>query len=625
MIQKKSLLFPFLLAAAGTGCNHEERTDLENIDLGFKPNILWISCEDISPYLPMYGDSTVRTPNLERLAAEGIVFENAFAPTGQCAPTRHSIITGMHSTSTSGSNMRTGGKQFPDSIHCFPEYLEEAGYYCTNNSKTDYNFSDPPHKSIWNESSKQAHWKNRPGNIPFFAVFNLGVTHESQLLRKTPMVVSPEDVPVPPYYPDTGFVRNDIARVYNNIIELDSLIGQHLDELEDAGLMDSTVIIFWSDHGGPLPKQKREVQESGIHVPMMVRLPGKKYAGTRVKTPVSLMDLGPTALSLAGIQIPANMQGKAFMGAYKSPDREYVFGGYDRKGGTVDISRYVRSKDYLYLVNYYPELPHWARTPYRLEKIPMMKDLLRMHNEGQLNEVQDRWFSDTKAPEELYYIPEDPHCIHNLAENPEFDAILNTLRKEHIRWFLETRDVGLFPEPLQADMEKKYGMTMYEIMRVKDIPLDRIRETVLLWMQGNVAMDSLVKGLNDPCAAIRYHAAVGIGNLAEAGDKAIAALEKNLNDEYPTVRIAAAYALLQLGYTENALPVFEKHLEEGPADHETGCLALSLIKRLENGRSLFLDNLLEKQAQIRGTESEGQYFSQELDNVILLLKTLCDG
>jgi len=229
----------FLLIAGFSGCQqpsqnqHEKNpVDLQKIRFDFKPNILWISTEDISPYLEMYGDSTIKTPNLERLANEGILFENCFATTGQCAPSRHSIITGMHSTSTSGSNMRTGGKQFPDSIKCFPLYLDEAGYYCTNNFKTDYNFSEPSHASLWDKLSKTAHWKNKPAGSPFFAVFNRHETHESHINQDKPLRVDPDNVKIPPYYPDTKKVRRDIARNYSNIIELDSIVGDYMAEIE---------------------------------------------------------------------------------------------------------------------------------------------------------------------------------------------------------------------------------------------------------------------------------------------------------------------------------------------------------------------------------------------------------
>lgn len=269
-----------LLAVSGYAQNMGNEIDLQKINFNFQPNILWLSCEDISPYLEMYGDSTIKTPNLDRLAKEGILFENCFATTGQSAPSRHSIITGMHSTCTSGSNMRTGGKQFPDDIKCFPLYLQEAGYYCTNNFKTDYNFSIPEHASLWNDLSKTAHWKNRPADKPFFAVFNRHETHESHIKQDKPLRVDPKNVKVPPYYPDTEKVRKDIARNYTNIIELDSIIGDYLTELEQAGLLESTIIVFWSDHGGPMPRGKREIHESGIRVPMIIRLPNKQFAGT---------------------------------------------------------------------------------------------------------------------------------------------------------------------------------------------------------------------------------------------------------------------------------------------------------------------------------------------------------
>lgn len=590
-----------VIAGCQAGYEASEGPDLGSIRFDHPPNILWISCEDISPYLPMYGDSTIRTPNLERLAAEGIVFENCFATTGQCAPSRHSIITGIHSTATSGSNMRTGGKQFPDTILCFPLYLDASGYHTTNNSKTDYNFSEPEHASLWDESSRTAHWKKRPEGVSFFAVFNQGVTHESQIIKETHLRVDKASVPIPPYYPDTDNVRWDIARNYSNIIELDSIVGDFLDELEAAGLTDSTVVVFWSDHGGPIPRGKREVHESGTRVPMIIRLPEKQFAGTRVKDMVSLIDLGPTMLSLAGIEPPSYMHGKAFMGKFKAASQPFVYGGYDRRGGTLDMVRYVCNNSFLYIHNYYPELPWYGYYSYRNDKSRMMEDILEMRDAGMLNAIQMQWFVMDRPVEELYSMKDDPHSINNLAADPEYASRLKQLRREHHQWMLETMDLGVFPEAIQASMEREYGKTMYEIMRSEPVPLEKILHINQLWTEGEEAVPELIKALSDTLAVNRYHAAIGLGNLFAGTDGVKSALRPLLNDPEPVVQLAAAYGLYTAGEKETGMARLKEGIRNGLADNESGMVALSLVIRLDNEATAFrsvVEKTLEKQEGI---------------------------
>ena len=286
-------------------------------------NVVWLSVEDMSCWIGPYGDHTVPTPNLDKLAAQGVTYDNAFATSPVCAPARSSIITGEFCTRIGTMQMRNGNpsgaalRKNPDAykdipgyeglppafVRCFPEVLRAHGYYCTNNSKKDYQFNDPV--TVWDESSNKATWQNAPEGKPFFAVFNWTGTHESQgfaKARQRPQVVKPEDVPVPPIYPDTPAVRDAMARTYNNIAEMDQWLGKKMKELEDAGELDNTVVIFWSDHGVGLPRGKRSCYDTGLRVPIIVRYPDGKDAGTRSERVISFVDLGPSTLSLAGIK-----------------------------------------------------------------------------------------------------------------------------------------------------------------------------------------------------------------------------------------------------------------------------------------------------------------------------------
>lgn len=421
-----------------------------------RPNILWLVTEDISPYLSFYGDSTAVTPNLDRLAKEGVVYTNAFSTSGVCAPSRSTIITGMYATSVGTNNMRTladvpvpGIKSYsaviPPYVKMFTEYLRKDGYYCTNNAKQDYQFVAP--LSGWDESNRKAHWRNRKPGQPFFAVFNFDVTHESQIwVRKNrALTVNPEDVKLPPYYPDSKLIRRDMARMYTNIMTMDTLVGKILKELKEDNLLDSTIIFFYSDNGGPLPRGKREVYESGIHLPLVIRFPHEERAGTRDNRMVSFIDFAPTVLSLAGIKIPGYIQGVAFEGAQKAPPRQYIYAARDRMDTEYDMVRTVRDSRFQYVKNFHPEKPFIQNIAYRLS-MDLMQELLQLHQQNKLNAVQNLWFRKTKPVEELYDVSNDPYNLKDLAGDPKYAGELKRLRKELGRWMKATDDKGSIPE-----------------------------------------------------------------------------------------------------------------------------------------------------------------------------------
>jgi N-sulfoglucosamine sulfohydrolase len=424
------------------------------------PNILWISCEDLSPHFSFYGDSTLSTPNLSRLASEGVVYDNVFTTAGVCAPSRCAIITGVNQVTAGGHNMRTLYSTFPEKtglpksysivtrpgIKAFPEYLRAKGYYCTNNSKTDYQFEAPP--TVWDENSVTASWRNRKPGQPFFAVVNYTITHESQVWQRKghPLHVDPSKVKVPPIYPDTRTVRKDIARFLSNVIDMDSLIGGLLLQLEEDGLMDSTIIFFWSDHGDGLPFMKRELYDRGLHVPLVIRFPEKQNAGKRNDLLISAIDFAPTVLSIANVEPPAHMQGKAFLGEYKTKaSNQYVYAARDRMDSEYDRVRAVRDKRYKYIRNFHPELPLYQNIEFRLQQ-DMMKEILELKEKGELDSIQMKWFVPRKPAEELYDLQNDPYEIRNLVSDPSYQGHLVRLRKEMDRWLKEVNDLGAIPE-----------------------------------------------------------------------------------------------------------------------------------------------------------------------------------
>jgi uncharacterized sulfatase len=420
-----------------------------------RPNILWISLEDTSPDLGCYGDKYAVTPNIDRLAAEGCRYTNVFTHAGVCAPSRSGIITGMYPTSIGTHFMRCKGVP-PPFVKCFTEYLRAAGYYCTNDSKTDYNF-DPP-LTAWDESKGGAHWRNRPTKeTPFFCVINLTTTHESQIRlpegqlegrRKTlspAELHDPAKAPLPPYYPDTPVVRRDMANYYDNLTWTDKRVGRILEELKADGLAESTIVFFWGDHGRGLPRHKRWIYDSGIHVPLIVRWPGKLQPGSVSDELVASVDLAPTVLSLAGVEIPKHFQGQAFLGEQKAPPREYIYAARDRMDETLDIIRAVRDKRYKYIRNYRPDLPYAQDITY-MNEMPTMKEWRRLAAAGELKGPPAIFFQPTKPVEELYDCEADPHEIHNLAGDPQHADVLARLRAAHEKWREDTGDLGLIPE-----------------------------------------------------------------------------------------------------------------------------------------------------------------------------------
>jgi len=418
-----------------------------------RPNILWISCEDISPRLGCYGDAVARSPNLDRLAAEGMLFKHVYTVAPVCAPNRSGIITAMYPTTIGTHHMRTTHREEdlptpysavpPPYVKTFTEYLRAAGYYCTNNSKTDYQFATPV--TAWDECGRKAHYRHRPDkDQPFFAVFNFTSTHESRNWPD-PEETEPSGVEVPPYYPDTLTVRKDIARLYDNIAKMDQQAGETLKQLQEEGLADNTIVFFWSDHGDGLPRAKRWLYDSGTHVPMIIRWPGRIEPGSVNEDLVSSIDLGPTVLSLAGVNVPAHMQGRPFLGAQKKPPRQYVFSARDRFDESYDMVRSVRDKKYRYVRNYYPEKPYVLWVPYR-NRGPTMQEMLRLYAEDKLEGPQKLWFTSSRPPEELYDCDADPHQINNLADDPDYKGVLERMRGVLDKWRRRTEDMGDIPE-----------------------------------------------------------------------------------------------------------------------------------------------------------------------------------
>ena len=467
IINRKVLWLAFICLLT-LSCVTEKKAD--------KPlNVVWISCEDMGPILGAYGNTIIKTPNLDRLASEGVLYKNAYSTVGVCAPSRFSIITGMYSARLGAHNMRTGDyhnfktpeevfykqdigvidkagvniPQYevvpPKHVKPFTEILRAKDYYCANNFKCDYQFNSP--FTAWDEVSPTVSFRDAPKDRPFFYVWNSLLTHESRIWQRSDEVltVAPQDAIIPDYFPDIPEVRMDIARKYSNIEAMDKKVGELLSQLEEDGLLETTIIMFWSDHGGNLLRQKRAVGNSGLNVPLIVRYPDKKMAGKVEDRIVSLMDLAPTVLSLLNIEPPEHYDGKAFAGPFEDKPRKYAFGTADRFDESTDMQRSVLDGRFVYIKNFMPELPLIYRNKYR-ERIPMNSKLIQMDSQGELDGDASYIFMKTKEVEELYDLQEDPYEVKNVATKPEYADKLVELRNALSAWQIEIDDKGFLPE-----------------------------------------------------------------------------------------------------------------------------------------------------------------------------------
>lgn len=594
-----------------------------------QPNILWLSAEDISAHLGCYGYENATTPNLDQLATEGTRYTHAFVTAGVCAPCRSAIITGMYQTSLGTQHMRCNAT-LPAHIKPFPIWMREAGYYCTNNSKTDYQFKAP--KNTWDASSGKAHWKNCPDDKPFFSVFNYTGCHESGIAgdakyKDVTKGIKKHDRDVvaaslPPYYPDTKTTREDWGRYYDIITALDRWVGQHLQQLEENGLADDTIVVFWSDHGVGLPRAKRWLYDSGMHVPLIVRIPEKYRIGNQGKPGsvsnqlVSLIDLGPTALNLAGATIPDHMHGQPFLGTNCPTPREYVYGARDRMDERYDIIRAVRDQRYKYIRNYEPFKTYYQHmnTP---ESGATMREIRKTQKMGNVSAGVARFLEPEKAIEELYDTMNDPHEMNNLATNPEYKEILERLRIKHLDWVLETRDLGLVPEAEINAREKKLGSAWAILNKSPDAIkfMVQLRLAASTSLSGPDSFDVMNSLLKHDESTFRYWAAIGLGNMGKAGLGAEPQLVLiAINDQSESVRVAAARALCRMDRPEEALPVLIDVLDNG--SQWARVHAANVLDEIDEQARPVIKGMKRNNAYRKGLVANGKYTVRVLNRAL---------
>ena len=555
------------------------------------PNILWISSEDHGPEMGCYGDELAVTPNVDTLAKRGLLFKLAWSCAPVCAPARTAIITGMYPPSIGGQHMRSM-VQLPKYVQFYPFYLQQAGYYTTNNSKQDYNVFKE--NQGWDVSSRKAHYQNRPEGKPFFAIFNSTVSHESKIrVRPHTALIDPAKVRVPAYHPDNKETRQDWAQYYDIVTQADEIAGEHLSQLDKAGLTDSTIVFYFGDHGSGMSRGKRWTYNSGLSVPVIVYFPEKwrhlapkEYStGGKSDRMVNFVDLAPTVLSLAGVKPPEHMQGHAFAGKYQRPAPSYMFGFRGRMDERNDFIRTVTDGRYHYIRNYNPHFIYGQYVAYNFVT-PSTAAWKRDFDKGILKEPQ-KHFWGLKPTEELYDMQSDPDEVNNLVGTTIAAKKLKELRKVLNDWCLETRDVGFLPEG--EIHSRSIGTTPYEMGHDdKRYPLERIMAAANWATHKDIdVLSDVKKYIDDDDSAVRYWAAVGILNR---GATAVAVsrveLKALMSDTSPYAQIAAAYATAKYS-KESALvqKAVATLLEQAPwtpkQDVFVSIMALNAIDKLD--------------------------------------------
>ena len=594
------------------------------------PNILWITTEDHGPHLGAYGDEYAHTPNIDAFAGHSLRYDVAWSDAPVCAPARTSIITGVYPTSLGAQHMRSE-VAYPDFITKYPVLLRQAGYYTTNNYKEDYNLITHQTSDVWDESSPQAHYRNRDEGQPFFAVFNLMESHEGRIWARTELPYhDPAKVPVPPYHPDIPEVRRDWAQYYHSIYRADERVGEILDELEKKGLAEETIVFFYSDHGGGMPRNKRWPYNSGLHVPLIVHIPEKyqhlapqEYEpGSSTERHVSFVDLAPTLLSLIGVEPPEWMHGSAFMGIYEKDSREYLFGFRGRMGTRYDMVRSVRRDNYIYIRNYNPHLIYGQYEPY-MWQMETLRIWENTYQNGELEEPQT-YFWESKPAEEFYDLYNDPHEVNNLIDSTEYLHIIEEFQgalREHI---MSTRDTGFLHEGEMHWRANEYALTIYEMAKKDEIyPLERIYEFAEIAADRDLSnMPVILNGFDDYDPAIRYWSVMGVLIRGEkAFNEASEQIRFLLNDENPTVKIAAAKTIIEFDEDEQVENAIETLLQLTPPKENGAYISVSSMSALVDVNEIYLDKIKDKIKNIQredplAPERHNHYVRSYIDRII---------
>ena len=523
-----------------------------------KPNFLWLVSEDNSAeWIGCYGNKNAKTPHIDNLAKEGFLYTQAYANAPVCGAQRSTWITGIHSLSMGTHNMRSHNR-VPSSVRYYPQDLQDANYYTVNFSKTDYNIGQR-NETRWNKQGELS-WEQLKNNQPFFQVINMGKTHESQAKIKFDQVQhSTEEVRIAKYHPDTPEVRAGYARYHDCINSMDSELGSHLANLEKYGLNENTIVIYNSDHGGVLPRSKRFLFQSGLHCPLVIRIPEKfknlwpaKEVGTKIDRLVSFIDMPKTWLSLAQATIPNYMQGQIFLGPQMSAEPRLHYAYRGRMDERYDNQRAVHDKQFLYVRNYMPYVA-WGQKLAYLWESPISKTWEQSSLRSN-NKLIKRFFTK-KNDDELYDTVNDPDCTNNLISSPEHAKIITRMKKSLHQWQLDHYDSGLLHETEISKRAQENGLTIHELVRDPNLyPLKQYLKVADLALDKNsFDLEYFQQLLNDNDSGMRYWALVGFLVHLYQSMKYKDEIKILLNDDSDVVRVMAAWISFKTGQTNSAL------------------------------------------------------------------------
>ena len=578
---KRLATFAFIVLSSGLSSGQEAKE---------LPNILWITTEDNDyAWLGCYGNEQAQTPHLDKLAKEGVLFKHAYSNAPVCAVARSTILNGAYAVTQGTQHMRskhkTSAKYKP-----YVSYLREQGYYCTNKTKTDYNY-DGPYRELWDDSTNKADYKNRPKGSPFFAVINLTMSHESSLFpekiernRKKGYIpnktrLDPSEVIVRPYLPDLPEIRSDIAIYHDNITATDTQIGAILKELHDSGLAEDTIIFHYSDHGGITPRGKRYLKETGVHVPMIVHVPEKwKHLspfknGQTTDEVVAFVDLAPTVLSLAGVETPEQMQGRAFLGKHRKEVEKdaIVFLYADRFDEFYGMRRGLVAEQgkWKYIRRFTPHLP---AAPYSYFQFGQegWGAWQKAFEKGALPEKYAKIWKANQEVEELYNLEEDPWEVNNLANEKDQTERIAGMRKRLREKMISSKDSGVIPEAMFAELAAEgttgvitdyFDKSGVDINQIVDAA-DKGRELI-----DDVPIEKSLEGLKSESPVVRYWELQKWLSSAKKNELVEPEIKKLLNDQYSANRVAAAHVMFLFGEKEIASKVLLEEIHKDLSQH----------------------------------------------------------
>lgn len=583
-----------------------------------RPNVLWITAEDMSPTLGCYGDIDAISPNIDKLSEKSLVYTRAFATAPVCSPSRSCLINGLPATSQGTHNMRSA-YTIPDYMKGFPAILRTSGYFTSNNVKTDYNSAQWKEiiEASWDSQGDKAHWRDRATGQPFFSIFNLMTSHQSRSMvwpyekfedevqaKVSPEKVHhPQKVHLPVYYPDTPVVRKTVARFYDCVTAMDAEVGAILSQLKEDGLEQDTIVFFYSDHGSGMPRHKRALLDSGMKVPLMVHFPEKwKHLAPKVSVGkegrlVNFADFGPTVLNLLGLEVPEYMEGQPFLGKNSVEEKDYVFGHRDRVDEVVDFARSVRSKKYLYIKNYMPYLGYNQRTAWP-DLGEIRHEFYKLEGDESLNAAQKHFISSSRAVEELYDCENDPTNLINLATDPSYQSVLVEMREALKQKVLTTRDLGYLPEPMLWDLSKK--TSLYDYAR-RHYPIEDVFAAAS--QVGLIGEKEALKGMQSEHPAVRYWSCVALRALPKLSKKTKAKLLESVDDPSITVRLQIAEILAYAGELSKVKSIYKEALS-----HDNMSAVQYAARSIENlgaKAKILYKNMLEADQRMKGIRPPG--------------------